>query len=363
MECSTSESIKTTLCHGQKQGVLFWKLPRGHHTVTVLWWAACRQEKGGSKSHLAGGIILSDQHTQVPGGDSVTSPSPSRAWRVVRGGTREPGPSPVVAAVLQWHSRVSGTATLAAGSAAFPGKLAHVCADPGLLLLCQRVHGLFPTTEAGFFHQPSASELIPPSACTAQYTQQNICCVLWWRTEYPTPHVLVRGEEKTGRAEGLLQTQPHLKWACQQLLLKGLGLGPQKYLLCPGCERVNRVLLNARGTKKDLVLWWEPKKGLVPTLPVLKGDCCPEEKKRKPGTAQFFSLGLVLLLSMHYPGCWKLIIKKYILFQLLVFLSTAYGIEYLTHTFQHQAGCDTSPSMQLAPLQVSLMPDVSLNMA
>lgn len=68
--------------------------------------------------------------------------------------------------------------TLAEGSAAFPGQHVRACTDPGFLLLCQRVHSLFPATEAGFFHQPSASVLTPPLACTAQYSQQNICCVV-----------------------------------------------------------------------------------------------------------------------------------------------------------------------------------------
>lgn len=113
-------------------------------------------------------------------------------------------------------------------------------------------------------------------------------------------------------------------------------------------------IIECKGEKKG--------QGLVPTLPVFKGDCCPEEKKRKPGTAQFFSLGLVPLLSMHYPGCWKLIIKKIRFIPATCFLLFACGIEYLTHTFEHQAGCDTSLCMQLAPLQVTLMPDVSLNM-
>lgn len=65
---------------------------------------------------------------------------------------------------------------------------------------------------------------------------------------------------------------------------------------------------------------------------------------------------------MHYPGCWKLIIRKIPSIPATCFLSIACGIEYLTHTSEHQAGCDTSLCMQLAPLQVSLMPDVSLNM-
>lgn len=97
---------------------------------------------------------------------------------------------------------------------------------------------------------------------------------------------------------------------------------------------MNRLLLNARGTRK--------RQGLVPTLPVFKGDCCPEEKKREPGTAQVFPLGLVPLLSMHYPGCWKLIIKRIPSIPATCFLSIACGIEYLTHTSEHQGGCDTS---------------------
>lgn len=122
------------------------------------------------------------------------------------------------------------------------------------------------------------------------------------------------------------------------------------------CERVNRIT-ECRGDKEG--------QGLVPTLPVFKGDCCPKEKKRKPGTAEFFPLGLFPLLSMHYPGCCKLIInkkKKTTSIPATCFLSIACGTEYLTHTFEHQASCDTSLCMLLASLQVSLMPDVSLNM-
>lgn len=46
--------------------------------------------------------------------------------------------------------------------------------------------------------------------------------------------------------------------------------------------------------------------GLMHTLLVFKGDCCPEEKKRKPGTAQLFSLVLFhcFLFTTQAAGSW-----------------------------------------------------------
>jgi len=60
-----------------------------------------------------------------------------------------------------------------------------------------------------------------------------------------------------GRVERLTITdsQLYLKRAPQQLLLKGLALGPPKCLLCPSHERVhpNRALLNVTRMKKHRV--------------------------------------------------------------------------------------------------------------
>lgn len=203
--------------------------------------AARRQEKGGSKNHLAGRILLSEQHSQLSGGDSVTSVSPSCAWGMLRGGPGELDPFPVVAVVPHGTATSRGQlqeqrVTLAEGGAAFPGQPVHACADPGFLLLCLRMQSWFPAMDTGCFHQPSAPVLIAPLACTAQNTQRNICSVLWWATQYPSPkspHLLLGGRKKqakqgsTGRALPW-QTQLYLKWAHQQLLLEGLALEPQK---------------------------------------------------------------------------------------------------------------------------------------
>lgn len=164
-----------------------------------------------------------------------------------------------------------------------------------------------------FLHQSFPSVLVPPWTCIAPSSvQQNLFClqafVLWcWRTEYFTPnspHPLLRKENtKNGEVLGELtvtDSQLYLKWAPEQLLLKGLPLGPPKHLFCPNHRRAcpNRALLNVMEDKER----W----GLIHTLLVIKGDCCLGEKKRKPGTAQLFPLFLshCFLFTTQAAGSW-----------------------------------------------------------
>lgn len=70
VECNTSESIKTTLCRGQKQDILFWKLPHGHPSVTLLCGEqlAGRRKEGAKTTWLVGSLFL----TSTPSWGEVT---------------------------------------------------------------------------------------------------------------------------------------------------------------------------------------------------------------------------------------------------------------------------------------------------